>query len=639
MLKRILSAVLAAALSSAEDDAGSSASPGPAHSRRLVSVLAACALLGGTVFFLARPGDADRGPVYHSPLSLALSADGTTLYATDRTADSLAIIDAAKGTVKKSVSIPEPTGLALSPDGSAVYVASASADRVYEVDTEKMKVRGSLAVGRAPAGIAVSPDGKTIYCCNQFSDDVSVIDEYAMEETQRIKVKREPRFAALAPGRNLLVVPDHLPLGSNLDETLGAEVSLIDLADGSITSVQLSRGATDVGQVCCSPDGKWAYIVHVLARWLVPPTQLDRGWVATNALTVIDLEARKRVNTVLLDDLDRGAANPCGAALSSDGATLYVTHSGVNEVQIIDTATLHKLLVDRADDTNIELENDLTAVYRSGARKRVPSGGIGPRGIVAADGQAYVANYYSGTVTSIRADGKLEQTIALGKQPEMNQERRGEMLFNDAIICFQGWQSCATCHPDGRTDGLSWDLLNDGIGNPKNAKSMLLSGPTPPVMSSGVRDSMQVAVMSGLKYILFHVPTADEIADISAYLDAMRPARSPLRNPDGSLSEAAKRGKAVFERDDVACARCHPGPLFTDLKGYDVGTRHEYDDRDDFDTPTLVEMFRSAPYLHDGSAITMREVLVEHNKGDLHGRTTQLSERELNDLAEYLLSL
>jgi len=436
------------------------------------------------------------------------------------------------------------------------------------------------------------------------------------------------------------VVANELPLGSNMDDFLGAEVSLINLTDGTTAHVKLCNGATDVGQVVCSPDGKYAYIAHVLARWLIPPTQLDRGWIATNALTVVDVAEGKRVGTVLLDDLDRGAANPYGLALSTKGDQLFVTHSGTHEVQAIDTAGLLKLITTWPADARVALEDDLTAVYRSGIRRRIPCGGEGPRGIVALDDSVLVGNYFSGTVTRIGLEkGKVLATYALGTQPAPDVVRHGEMLFCDARPCFQGWQSCVTCHPEGRSDGLAWDLLNDGIGNPKNAKSLVLSGPTPPVMAHGVRSTMEVAVAAGFKYILFHPPTQEEIADVSAFVNSMKPERSPYIQPDGSLSPAAQRGKALFESAKVDCARCHPAPLYTDLHMYDVGTRGKFDERSDFDTPTLVELFRTAPYLHDGSAVTMREVLKEHNLRDQHGVTSHLTERELDDLSEYLLSL
>jgi len=608
--------------------------------RKILGVLIGCLLMGAAAIILARPGTSARGPVYHSPLGLALSPDHKALYVADHTADRVAAVEVATGKVIADVPVPAPTGCALSPDGKTLYVACSSLDRLYEIDTATRKTRGTLGVGRHPMGVTVSADGQKVYCCNQFSDDVSVVGVNAMAEEARIAVLREPRFAALSADGKTLVVSNHLPLGSNLDDSLGGVVSVVGLDDASVTNVQLSRGATDVGQVCCSPDGRWAYVVHVLARWLVPPTQLERGWVATNALTIVDVQSKRRVNTVLLDDLDKGAANPYGVALSADGNTLYVSHSGTNEIQIIDRNKLHKLVDEWPEDSPTALEDDLTAVYRAGVRRRVPSGGTGPRDLVPGPEGVFVSNYYSGTVTRLKAPaGKIVQTIGLGTQPQADKVRRGERLFNDANICFQQWQSCATCHPYGRTDGLAWDLLNDGMGNPKNAKSMFVSDRTPPVMASGVRASMEVAVESGLKFILFHMPQQDEIAHISAYLRAMKAERSPLRGPDGALSEAAHRGKKVFESPDVGCARCHPAPLFTDLKTYDVGTRHKYDHRSDFDTPTLLEMHRTAPFLHDGSAVTMREVLVEFNKEDKHGKTSHLSEQEIDDLNEYLLSL
>ena len=58
-----------------------------------------------------------------------------------------------------------------------------------------------------------------------------------------------------------------------------------------------------------------------------------------------------------------------------------------------------------------------------------------------------------------------------------------------------------------------------------------------------------------------------------------------------------------------------------------------------FDTPTLLGVYRTAPYLHHGKAETLREVLVEQNRGDRHGRTSHLGPAELDDLVEFLKSL
>ena len=88
------------------------------------------------------------------------------------------------------------------------------------------------------------------------------------------------------------------------------------------------------------------------------------------------------------------------------------------------------------------------------------------------------------------------------------------------------------------------------------------------------------------------------------------------------------------------CAACHPPGLFTDLQEYDVGTRRVFDKPTDiFDTPTLIELWRTAPYLHDGSAVTVRDVLTTRNPNDKHGKTSNLSNKEAEDLCNYLLSL
>jgi cytochrome c peroxidase len=214
------------------------------------------------------------------------------------------------------------------------------------------------------------------------------------------------------------------------------------------------------------------------------------------------------------------------------------------------------------------------------------------------------------------------------------------MNFNDASLCFEGWQSCATCHSDdARVDGLNWDLLNDGIGNPKNTKSLLLSHRTPPAMSTGVRETAEAAVRAGIQHILLAVPTEKVAAPMDHWLKSLQPIPSP-HLVAGKFSAAALRGRKLFSSPKVGCARCHPPGLFTDLTTYDVGTAGPSDGAARaFDTPTLVELWRTAPYLHDGSAATLREVLTSRNAAQQHGRTAQLSAAELDDLVEYLLSL
>jgi cytochrome c peroxidase len=96
----------------------------------------------------------------------------------------------------------------------------------------------------------------------------------------------------------------------------------------------------------------------------------------------------------------------------------------------------------------------------------------------------------------------------------------------------------------------------------------------------------------------------------------------------------------LFESSSVSCANCHSSKFFTNLQSYDVGTAGPTDPSTGvYDTPTLVELWRTAPYLHDGSARTIREVLTRRNANDQHGKTSQLNETQIDDLANYVLSL
>ena len=108
---------------------------------------------------------------------------------------------------------------------------------------------------------------------------------------------------------------------------------------------------------------------------------------------------------------------------------------------------------------------------------------------------------------------------------------------------------------------------------------------------------------------------------------------------NGELNESAKRGKEIFERKELACSVCHCGEYFTDGKLHDVGSRNDYDTRDEFDTPTLREIWRTPPYLHDGHYVKLRDIFAEGNHGDVLGNVGELSDAELDNLTEYLLSL
>jgi cytochrome c peroxidase len=476
-----------------------------------------------------------------------------------------------------------------------------------------------------------------------------------LHEVLRIPVEREPVAAALTPDGRRLLVANHLPAGRADADFVAGSVSVIDTATRRVTrTIRLPNGATLLRGICVSPDGRWAAVTHTLARFQLPTTQIERGWINNNAVTLIDIDRLQLRNTVLLDNLDRGAADPWGIAWSADGKWLCVTHAGTRELSVIDAPALLARLARMPAEIHPGAPPDPPVTARSaaevpddmaflvGLRARVKLAGEGPRAVALAAGRALVACYFSDSVAAVDLanPGNEPEAYPLGSSGEPSLARQGEMYFNDGTLSFQGWQSCAGCHSsDARVDGLNWDLLNDGIGNPKNARSLLLSFQTPPSMSLGVRANAGAAVRAGFRSTMFASVPEETAAAVDDYLKSLAPLPSP-HLVDAKLSPAAQRGEKLFFDRAVGCAECHPPPLFTNLKPHEVGTTGKYDQpTDHFYTPTLIEIWRTAPYLHDGSAATLREVLTSRNRGDLHGKTSRLQPDEIECLVAYLLSL
>ncbi|MHC4460779.1 MAG: cell surface protein [Planctomycetota bacterium] len=620
----------------------------------LFVLLAVIVLLGDDC--LAKTAD------FLSPISVVAGGEGKVLYVAEATANQVAVFDIASGKVTKTISVADnPVGLAISADGSKLYVTSAvPAGKVQVIDIRGGRVSDSIAVGHTPVAVVVGPDGKTLYVCNQFNNNISVIDPGSKKQVATISVTREPVAAAVTSDGKFLFVANHLPAGAADADYVASVVSVIDTAAKKVVkNIELPNGSVNVRGITISPDGRNAYVTHILARYHFPVTYLEKGWINTNAMTIIDVPGRKFVNTVLVDDVDLGAANPYGVACTDDGKNILITHAGTYELSVIEREGLHarllpartarsftseihskagKKLFDASYSAD-DVPNDLT--FLVGIRRRLKLAGIGPRGLAVIDTKVYVAEYFTDSigVVDIDPDTRPEaKSIPLGNVPPLTVVRKGEVLFNDASLSFQKWNSCASCHTgDGRASALNWDLLNDGVANPKNTKSLLLAHKTPPAMITGIRANAEVAVRSGIRYIQFAATTERKAWAIDEYLKSLKPIASPYLI-SGKLSEAAKNGEKLFKK--AACVNCHPAPLYTNMGKYDVGTGTDTDEEDDmeFDTPTLVEVWRTAPYLHDGKAVTIKEVLTEFNKDDRHGKTSKLSEKEAADLAEYILT-
>jgi hypothetical protein len=518
-----------------------------------------------------------------------------------------------------------PTGIATL--GDYAYITTfTTTGKVHFLNLKRGDIEFTLPVGSGARSPVLSKDGQSLFILNQFKNTVIQIDIDSRQIVASVEVLREPRGAVTDAAGKFLFVTNFLPAQRADLDTVTACVSVIDL-DGfkKVKDIQLSNGSNALQGICLSPDGKYVFVTHNLGRFQVPTNQLQQGWMNTSAMSIIDATAHERAGTVLLDDPERGAAGIWGIQCTAD--KIVITHSGTHEISVVDYPAFLRKFENHSDP--FSLDYDLSFMY--GIRKRIPLTGNGPREFVISDNKAYIPTYFSDILNVVDLPSAQINAVTLVEGRIETKVNKGERIFNDASYCFQNWQSCNGCHPgDARTDGMNWDLMNDGIGNSKNCKSLVYSHVTPPSMISGIREYAEIAVRRGFTHIQFaEIPEEDALA-VDEYLKSLRPVPSPFLM-DGQLTEKALRGKGVFER--LSCDFCHSGPYYTDLQMHRIGDDIEFEKG--WDTPTLVEVWRTAPYLFDGRAATLEDVFTIHR----HGIPQELSTQEIKELVEYVNSL
>ena len=518
-----------------------------------------------------------------------------------------------------------PTGILLLKNKA--YITTFETKGSLEIlDLPTGKIEASIPMGSGACHPFLSADGKLLYVCNQFSNTVMEVDLATNKVVREVDVLREPRSAVLSKDGKYMFVANFLPLQRADIDIVAACVSVIDMKSFKrIKDIQLANGSNALRGCCITPDGKYVYVSHNLGRFAVPTSQLQQGWMNTSAFSIIDVEKQEFAGVVIVDEPDRGAAGIW--SIDCDENQIYITHSGTHEVSVIDHQAMLEKLANYPDKS--KLDYDLTFLY--GLRQRIPLGGNGPRCMVATEDKLIIPTYFADVLNVVDKETLEVTSIALNPDREETDEQKGEKYFNDATHCFQNWQSCNGCHPgDGRTDGMNWDLMNDGIGNPKNCKSLLFSHVTPRCMISGIRETAELAVRAGFRYIQFYEPEEEMAVCVDKYLKALKPVPSPYL-VNGELSEKAKEGRKVF--DKLKCGECHSGPYYTDQKLHVIGENVEFEEG--WDTPTLREVWRTAPYLFNGIAPTMKEVFSVYK----HGIDQKVSDEEIEALTEYVNSL
>lgn len=559
------------------------------------------------------------------PTDITLNDKGEILI-TEKGRNRISIFSPDGKTLLRTIPVDEsPTGILLDAD-KAYVTTNAATGHLQIISLETGKQETAIATGSGACYPIFGPDKKHIYVCNQFQNTVSEVNPAIHQVIRSVKVLREPKSALFSKDGEYLFVTNFLPAQRADVDYVAACVSVIRMSDFTkVKDIQLANGSNALRGICMTPDGKYIYISHNLGRFTVPTSQLQQGWMNTSAFSIIDVAKQEFIGAVVVDEPERGAAGIWSIVCNDE--TLFITHSGTHEISVID----HKAMLDKFLNypNKSMLDYDLRFLY--GLRKRIPLEGNGPRKMIMENGKLYIPTYFADILNIVDAQTCEIATANLNPDREESAENKGERYFNDASHCFQNWQSCNGCHPgDARTDGMNWDLMNDGVGNSKNCKSLLFSHPTPPSMISGIRETAEWAVRAGFKFIQFFDITEEDAVCVDAYLKSLRPVPSPYL-VDGELSDLAKEGRKIFEK--LNCTECHSGPYYTDLKMHRIGEDIEFEKG--WDTPTLREVWHTAPYLFDGRAATMEEVFEIHK----HGIDKKVSKKEIKALTEYVNSL
>jgi YVTN family beta-propeller protein len=574
-----------------------------------------------------------------------VSPDGSRLLVANSDNGTVSVVDTAARKVLHEVPVGDkPEGVTWIGPGPLAAVTVYRDDQVAFVDTASGRVVERLAVADEPYGIVSTSGGRRAYVTHEYPGTVSEIDLQSRKVLRQMKAGNMVRGIALAPDEKRLYVT----------EFRTGRLIALDLASGKVVDSWQGRSTDNLARnVVLHPRRPKAYVPHIRSRIEV----INGGGSIFPHLTVYDLvppNSTPRRTSLGLDTYNGVyvVTNTWEAALSPDGKRLYTIYAGTNDMNV----------------SNV-IDDDYKEIERAGSPVQL---GQNPRAVrVSPDGlRIYIYNALDFEVSIHEADSmRVLGKVKVCEPPKSPEWVRGKILFSTANrpLSARRWVACASCHPDGQSDGRVWH-------NPEGLrKTPPLFGVahTHPLHWSADRDEVQDfeytirgRLMAGVGLLRgpikpkqgFHATELEEdlagrspdLDALAIYTNSFEFTLSPHIPAPGKLSAGAERGRTLFFSDAVGCANCHSGPYYTDscLKKpfnlHDVGTGG--DDPSEkmgpkYDTPTLLGVYRSAPYLHHGKAATLRDVLTTCNKGDRHGKTSHLKEGEIEALVAFLQSL
>ena len=590
---------------------------------------------------------------YKNPINMAIRPGGKELYVACESGHSVIVVDMAAR--QKVAEIPvggQPQDVCFTPDGRRAFVSNRLDDTVSVIDADTRHAVATLVVGDEPHGLLVDRAGKHLYVLNTSSDGIAVIDASTHQQVKLLAASRSPWSLALSPDGSRLVVTNSLPRFVPPRSPSVSELTVIDTERAVVQERIVVPGTNMLQGVAWHPSGKFALFTLMRTKNLVPMTRLMQGWVITNGLGI--LWADGRVDQVLLDEPGLSFPDPAGVACTPDGRWALVTSASSDRVAVVDIGKLLAILDAATPEERQRVIPNHMGKATEFVIAHIPTLNS-PRGIVVTpDGRtAFVANTLDDSITAIDLlTFQPVERIDLGGPRQITQARFGERLFHSAKITFRRQFSCHSCHPDGHIDGLAYDIEADGIGNdPVDNRTLRGILDTAPFKWAGTNSSLSRQCGARLSVFFTRLApfTPEELAALDYYITTIPRPPNRYRPLGAPLTDAQRRGKAMFERTRTndgreipvqqRCTTCHFPPLYTDRRRHDVGTKDELDKLSRFDVPHLSNIYDSAPYLHNGMAHTLEEIWTRFNPYDTHGVTNDMTKDQLNDLIEYLKTL
>ena len=505
----------------------------------------------------------------------------------------------------------EPIALAATPDDSTILVTSGWGRALTALDADQLKTRYRVALAREPRGVVVSEDGSKAFVAHVVGSRMSAIDLKAADHPVRT-VDMTGTDAGLARSGGRRGVAGLLRGGGKSQERTGCQsFALAKSVDppGRIFAPQVLVDPGDTEQTTSGyGDGFRAAEVASIAV-------IDDG-----TGEAIDASLKIGANEGQVGQVQKECLLPRGIAVDPARKSMLVTCLGIDAVVEYDAAS--------ADPRQAEKRRWQVASGPTG----VAVDKVGRRAVVWSQFDPAVS------VISLDEEGKRPTMLAVSRKAKDARDgdfALGRRLFHaagDQRISADG-RACASCHPDGRDDSLTWATPEGPRNTPMLAGRLTETGP---FGWNGASDTVGSHLHHTLQRLRGRGLEKHEVAALESFVSGMR---APTVHVPTVGNEATKiaRGKALFDSAETACASCHTSGAAVDGVAHDVQSKAKADTDIKFDTPSLRFVGGTAPYFHDGRYRTLRELLVGSD-GKM-GHVSHLPSEDVDALEAYLRTL